>query len=252
MRDIQGAVFDTDGVLLNSASLHAAAWKQALDPCLAEFSAADPQQPFDVDGEYRERVDGKSRFDGARDCLAARGLRPPSGDPEDPPGCTTIWAIAARKERAFLTLLHARNITPFDDVVPALTALHEAGVRCAAVSASRHARALLHSAGLLVQFETVVDGADARQLGLPGKPAPALFLEAARRLGLAAGAVAVIEDAEAGVQAARRGGFGVVVGLDRGPDPRRGRRLRARGADMVAPDLSSVARRWGHGTQRLP
>ncbi|MEV0412811.1 HAD-IA family hydrolase [Streptomyces sp. NPDC050448] len=241
MKPVRAVVFDTDGVLLDSAVLHAAAWKTAFDGCQETWACGgERQRPFDADQEYRELVDGKSRYDGARAFLTARGMDLPSGTPADEPGCATVWAVAARKERAFTEILRTRGAQPFADVEPALGALASAGVRCAAVSASRHARSLLEAAGLLGLFELVVDGTDAARLALPGKPDPAVFLEAARGLGAEPARTAVVEDALAGVDAGRRGHFGLVVGIDRTGKPGGGPALLEHGADVVAADLSTL------------
>ncbi|MFE6981988.1 HAD family hydrolase [Streptomyces griseus] len=238
----RGVVFDTDGVLLDSASLHAAAWKVAFDRCVEELRPGDPRQPpFDAHAEYRRLVDGRARIDGARAFLTDRGIALPPGTPDDPPGCTSVQAVAAAKEQAFTRLLSARPVPVFDDVVPALRSLRARGVRCAAASASRHAGALLEAAGILGLFDTVADGRLAARLGLPGKPDPALFLAAVSRLGLGPADAAVVEDAEAGVAAGRRGGFGLVVGLDRTEDADRSAALYDRGADAVVRDLSALA-----------
>ncbi|WP_420833837.1 HAD family hydrolase [Streptomyces antarcticus] len=132
---------------------------------------------------------------------------------------------------------------PFDDVRPALTRLRNRKVRCAAVSASRHARPLLEAAGLAGLFDALVDGADAGRLGLAGKPDPALSLEAADRLGIAPARAAVVEDALAGVEAGRRGHFGLVVGISRTRATEAEAQLRAHGADVVFPGLTAVAER---------
>ncbi|WP_406457620.1 HAD-IA family hydrolase [Streptomyces sp. NBC_00876] len=238
---VRAVVLDTDGVLLDSASLHAAAWKTAFDRCLeALASRGNRQPPFDADGEYRRLVDGKARFDGARAFLDARGLALPFGHADDPPGCASVWAVAACKEQEFTQMLRTRTVPSFPDVVPALDALRENGTACAAVSASRHATELLESAGLRSRFEAVVDGGEAARLGLPGKPDPALFLEAASRLRAHPGNAAVVEDALAGVEAGRRGEFGLVVGVDRTADPRRAAALAGRGADLVVRDLTEL------------
>ncbi|MCY0927992.1 HAD-IA family hydrolase [Streptomyces sp. H27-H1] len=237
-------VFDTDGVLLDSASLHATAWKSAFDSCLDSWAASGEgirQRPFDADGEYRELVDGKPRYDGAFTWLRARAIDLPPGDPGDAPGCGTVWAVAARKEQAFSRLLDGGAVEAFVDTAPALRALRAQGVRCAAASASRHARPLLEAAGLLSLFDAVVDGTDAARLGLAGKPDPALFLEAAARLGVDPQDAAVVEDALAGVEAGRRGGFRLVVGIERSGNPDAAKALVARGADAVAADLLEVA-----------
>ncbi|WP_257001986.1 HAD family phosphatase [Streptomyces sp. WZ.A104] len=236
-----GVVFDTDGVLLDSASLHAAAWKVAFDHCIEKLRPGDPRQPpFDANAEYRRLVDGKARLDGARAFLQDRGIVLPLGASDDPPGCTSIWAVATRKEQAFTHMLSTRTVPVFDDVAPALRSLRAKRIRCAAASASRHAGVLLEAAGILGLFDTVVDGRDLARLGLPGKPNPALFLEAVSRLGLGPAQAAVVEDAEAGVAAARRGGFGLVVGLDRTADADRSAALHTRGADLVMHGLAAL------------
>ncbi|MEU9859839.1 HAD-IA family hydrolase [Streptomyces sp. NPDC047971] len=243
----RGVVFDTDGVLLDSATVHAAAWKVAFDACLALGGRGHgTQPPFDADAEYRRFVDGKSRFDGADALLTARGLALPAGTPDDPPGCATVWAVAARKEQAFQEALRTRGVACFPDAGPALAVLRAAGVPCAAASASRHARALLEAAGLDRLLTVVVDGRDTARLGIAGKPDPGLFLHAAALLGTPPGTTAVVEDALSGVAAARRGGFGLVVGLDRTSDRRHATRLREQGADLTVPDLAALVRRvWG-------
>ncbi|MDV9186719.1 HAD-IA family hydrolase [Streptomyces sp. SR27] len=246
-RPPESVVLDTDGVLLDSAAVHAQAWKAAFDACLDGLApGGGPQPPFDADAEYRRFVDGRSRYDGAAAFLAARGLHLPPGDPHDAPGHGTVWAVAAHKEQAFVDLLRRKGVTAFADVRPALGALRTAGVPCAAVSASRHARALIHGAGLGSLLTVIVDGGDAARLGLAGKPDPALFLRAAGLLGSRPRETAVVEDALAGVEAARRGGFGLVVGVDRTPLRSTTALLREQGADLVVPDLTTlVGSVWG-------
>ncbi|MFB0627272.1 HAD family hydrolase [Streptomyces sp. AB3(2024)] len=244
MSTLRAVIFDTDGVLLDSAALHAAAWKSAVDGCLDTWASAGGRQPlFDAEREYRGLVDGKPRHDGALALLTARRIALPEGAPGDPPGCGTVWAVATRKEHAFMETLRTRRVEPFDDVRPALSRLRNQSVRCAAVSASRHARPLLESAGLAGLFDALVDGADADRLGLAGKPDPALFLEAADRLGIAPARAAVVEDALAGVEAGRLGHFGLVVGISRTRAPEAEVQLRAHGADVVFPGLTAVAER---------
>ncbi|WP_328891505.1 HAD-IA family hydrolase [Streptomyces sp. NBC_00316] len=238
---LRAVVLDTDGVLLDSAALHAAAWKRAFDGCLDAWAeGGGKQQPFDTDREYRELIDGKPRHDGALAFVSARGVRLPPGAPGDLPGCDTVWAVAARKEEAFTEVLRTRAVDVFADVRPAVRALRAAGARCAAASASRHAGPLLEAAGIHGLFDAVVDGTDAARLALPGKPDPALFLEAAVRLGVVPAAAAVVEDALAGVEAGRRGNFGLVVGIDRTGDPAIAPALLAHGADVVAADLTAL------------
>ncbi|ATZ23307.1 putative glycosyl hydrolase [Streptomyces lavendulae subsp. lavendulae] len=243
MNDLCAVVFDTDGVLLATADRHAAAWKETFDGCLPEWQRSQTgvrPRPFDAVREYRDLVDGRSRLDGVRAFLAARDIGLPPGTPEDPPECATVHAVAARKEEVFSAMLRADGVRAFGDVRPALRELREKAVRCAAVSASRHARSLLESAELTGYFDALVDGRDAAALALPGKPDPALFLEAAGRLGVPPAHTAVVEDALAGVEAGHRGGFRLVVGLDREDDPRMRDALDAHGADLVLPDLGGL------------
>ncbi|MFH8623283.1 HAD family hydrolase [Streptomyces vietnamensis] len=243
----RGVVFDTDGVLLDSAAVHAAAWKSAFDACLDRAATeAGGQAPFDVDAEYRRFVDGRSRYDGAEAFLTARGIRLPPGAPGDPPGCDTVWAVAAGKEQAFQEALDRVPVACYQEAEASLAVLRSLGVPCAAVSASRHARALLDTAGLVPFLAAVVDGEEAARLGLAGKPDPALFLHAAGLLGTRPGDTAVVEDALAGIRAGRRGRFGLVVGVDRTPDAHAGSGLREAGADLVVPDLATLVRSvWG-------
>ncbi|MFH8838415.1 HAD family hydrolase [Streptomyces sp. NPDC017868] len=246
-RPPDGVVLDTDGVLLDSAVVHAAAWKIAFDACLDQLAPdSGTQPPFDADAEYRRLVDGRSRYDGAAAFLTARGLRLPVGEPHDAPGCGTVWGVAAHKEQVFVDLLRTEGVTAFADARPALAALRTAGVPCAAVSASRHARQLIRAAGLDGLLAVIVDGEDAARLGLVGKPDPAIFLQAAALLGSRPQETAVVEDALAGVVAARRGGFGLVVGVDRTSLRRTAALLREQGADLVVPDLTTLVRSvWG-------
>ncbi|MFF3763815.1 HAD-IA family hydrolase [Streptomyces sp. NPDC001922] len=318
---LRAVVFDTDGVITDSAGLHAAAWKVAFDACLRAAPADDrspsdgpaddrspsdgpaddrspsdgpaddrspsdappddrsrgdrltddrpsgtedrrtaaaptrapptgahrtvDRRPFDLREDYRRYVDGKSRLDGAAAFLTARGLALPDGRPDDPPGTATVRAVAARKEQVFTDRLREHGIAPYPGTVRLLTVLARHGVPCAAVSASRHATELLTRAGVRERFAAVVDGNEAARLELPGKPHPALFLEAARRLGVPAADAAVIEDALAGVEAGRRGGFALVVGVDRTAGPTSADDLREHGADLVVRDLADLLARPG-------
>ncbi|WP_235438770.1 HAD family hydrolase [Streptomyces yangpuensis] len=236
-------MFDTDGVLLASAVRHAAAWKETFDGCRAGWrppDAGEPPLPFDAVREYRDLVDGRSRLDGVRTFLAARRMELPPGSPQDPPGCTTVYAVAARKEAIFSRMVRTEGVEAFDDVRPVLRRLHAMSVRCAAVSASRHARSLLRAADLSSCFDALVDGRDVDALALPGKPDPALFLEAADRLGTGPAHTAVVEDALVGVEAGRRGHFALVVGLCREDDPQTAQALIAHGAHLVITGLDSL------------
>jgi beta-phosphoglucomutase family hydrolase len=220
-------VFDTDGVITDSARVHAAAWKTAFDA----FPRLRGLRPFDVQDDYLRYVDGKSRLDGAAAFLRARELRPTDAE---------IQAVAAHKERLFTERLRAQGVDAYPGTVRLLRALGAAGIPLAAASASRHAGELLDRAKVRGLFDVMVDGGEAARLGLPGKPDPALFLEATRRLGVPADRAAVVEDALAGVEAGRRGGFRLVVGVDRAGTPETRATLLKHGADLVVDDLAEL------------
>ncbi len=236
LRSVQAVVFDTDGVIVDSTALHSGAWQEAFDPCLA----AAGQPPFDATAEYLRWVDGKSRVDGAADLLASRGLRLPLGDPSDRPGTTTVHAVAAGKERAFLRRLAEQPAPVCPGFPPLARVLRARGTVLAAVSSSRHAPKLLERAGVNGMFATLVTGDDAARMHLRSKPSPALFLEACHRLGVAAARSAVVEDALAGVEAGRAGGFRLVIGVDHGTQAGHEADLRTHGADLVVRDLRDL------------
>ena len=236
---LDAVVLDTDGVLTDTARVHAAAWTRLFNAYLKERAArtGEPYRPFGP-RDYLEYVDGKPRAEGAASFLAARGISVPYGEPGDPPERETACGLGNRKDRLFLEELRAGGARAFPASVALVRALRAAGVLTAAVSASRNAAAVLAAAGFAGMLDVQVDGVDAARLGLAGKPDPALFLEAARRLGVAPGRAAVVEDALAGAEAGRRGGFGLVVGVDRAGQAAA---LRSRGADVVVADLGELA-----------
>ncbi|AZQ39486.1 HAD family hydrolase [Streptomyces cyaneochromogenes] len=233
LRDIRAVVFDTDGVITDSARVHAAAWKTAFDEFLRAHPPADPEQrrPFDARDDYLRFVDGKSRLDGAAAFLASRGI-----DPSD----EKVRDVAAAKERLFTERLREHGVDAYPGTVRLVRALCGARVPLAAASASRHAGELLTRAGVLDLFDVLVDGGEAARLGLAGKPRPDLFLTAVDRLGVPAGRAAVVEDALAGVEAGRHGGFALVVGVDRAAAGDSRERLRRHGADIVVRDLTEL------------
>ena len=237
--DFDAVVFDMDGVVTQTATVHAAAWKALFDAFLEKRAqrSGEPFRPFDVGSDYLPYVDGKARYDGVRDFLASRGVTLPWGDPSDPPDAETVCGLGNRKNDYFLRIVAEKGVQPFATTVALIHQLHEAGVRTAIISASKNASAILDAAGVRELFEAQVDGTVAEQLGLPGKPDPAVFVEAARRLGAAPPRAVVVEDAEAGVEAGHRGGFGLVIGVDRAAHAAA---LREHGADVVVKDLGEV------------
>lgn len=228
-------IFDLDGVVTDTARVHAAAWKELFDSHLSE--ATPGAAPFDADGDYLRFVDGRARVDGAVAFLASRGLTLPAGEPSDPPGAETIWGLANRKDELFLRHLATEGVTAFPATVALLGRLGATGIRLGLVSASRNCAAVLEGAGLMGMFDVVVDGVTAATDRLAGKPDPAMFLAAAARLGAIPCRVVVVEDALAGVEAGRRGGFGLVVGIDRHGD---GADLATAGADVIVSDLAEL------------
>ncbi|WP_305092151.1 HAD family phosphatase [Prescottella sp. R16] len=234
-----GFLFDLDGVVTDTARVHERAWTRLFDDVLADRGRGEP--PFTSD-DYLRYVDGRPRVDGVASFLASRSIDLPHGDPSDPPTADTVCGLAARKDALFRRELEAHGVVVFDGTVTLIRRLREAGTAVALVTASRNATRVLDAAGLTDLFDARVDGVDVDRLSLPGKPAPDTYLEAARRLGLAAGECVVLEDALAGVQAGRRGGFGLVVGVDR---THHADALRAAGADVVVSDLRDLEVEFG-------
>lgn len=236
---LDAVVFDTDGVLTDTASVHAAAWKRLFDKYLAQRAArrGEPFHPFE-EPDYLRHVDGRTRYDGVAGFLGSRDISLPWGDPADPPDRETVCGLGNAKDRFFVAHLRDHGAQAFPTSAAFVRRLRAARVRTAAVSASRNMVAVLEAAGLRGLFHIEVGGVEADRLGLPGKPDPALFLEAVRRLEVAPVRAAVVEDALAGVEAGRRGGFGLVVGVDRGGQAAA---LAERGADLVVDDLGQLA-----------
>lgn len=237
-RHYDAAVFDLDGVITRTAAVHARAWKAMFDAFLEDFGGADGDAvpaPFDADRDYRRHVDGKPRYDGVRDFLAARGITLPDGDPDDPPERRTVCGLGNRKNQIFREQLERDGVDVFSSSVDLVRALGDAGIATAVVSSSRNCQAVLDAAGIGGLFQARVDGNDLQRLGLPGKPAPDMFLEAARRLSVEPARCVGVEDALAGVEAIRAARFGLVVGVDRSGNAAA---LYAHGADIVVPDLA--------------
>jgi beta-phosphoglucomutase family hydrolase len=236
---IRGLLFDMDGVLTDTAKVHAQAWKETFDDVLSRRPEApgEDHAPFRLPEDYEAWVDGKPREDGVRDFLRSRGITLPEGDADDPPGDGTVRAVGNAKNQRLLELLRTRGVDVFPGSVRLLHAARDHGLRTAVVSSSANAEEALRAAGILDQFDVRVDGTVIAREHLKGKPAPDSFLRAAELLGLTPRAGAVFEDAQAGVQAGRAGGFGRVVGVDRGGNAEA---LRAHGADVVVRDLAEL------------
>lgn len=235
---IAACLFDLDGVLTRTAELHAAAWKQTFDAFLrSRATRGGSAVPFDAGADYDAYVDGKPRADGVRSFLASRGIELPEGSPADPPSAETVHGVGRRKNELVHDLMAQRGVAAYEGSLRFLAAVQAAGLGRAVVTSSENASAVLHAAGLEGAFAVQVDGTVAHELGLAGKPAPDVFLEAARRLGVVPTQAAVFEDALAGVAAGQAGGFGLVVGVDR---VGQAGKLRASGADLVVKDLAEL------------
>ncbi|WP_291138539.1 HAD family phosphatase [Erythrobacter sp.] len=230
---LDAAIFDLDGVLTDTASLHEAAWKETFDAFLRTWD--DRQPPFGPD-DYQLYVDGRRREEGVRTFLASRGIKLPEGAQDDPPGAETVMGLSRRKNEAVQERLRtASRALPGAERL--LRDLRTSGIAIAVASSSANARQVLEATGLAHHVQARVDGIDASRLDLPGKPHPALFEEALRRLGVKAERAVIFEDAIAGVEAGRRAGFARVIGV--GPNARADA-LREAGADEVVGDLSGV------------
>lgn len=234
-----GFLFDMDGVVTDTARVHEQAWTRLFDGFLAERGSGEP--PFTSD-DYLRYVDGRPRVDGVKSFLASRSIEIPEGQPSDPPTAHTVCGLATRKDAMFQHELDHHGVDVFPGTVALIRSLRAAHVAVALVTASRNATRVLDAANLAELFDARVDGMDVDRLSLAGKPQPDTYLEAARRLGLPASACVVLEDALAGVEAGRRGAFGVVVGVDR---VHHADALRDAGADVVVNDLSDLEVRFG-------
>jgi beta-phosphoglucomutase family hydrolase len=231
---IRALLFDMDGVLTETATVHGAAWKQMFDAFLA---TRDGQAPFDERSDYDRYVDGKPRYDGVRSFLASRGIELPEGGPDDPPDAETVHGLGNRKNELLLEKIRTDGVEAYEGTLRYLDAVRARGLRTAIVSSSANTRDVLRSIHAEDLFDVRIDGVVAVERGLPGKPNPDTFLAAARDLGVEPSRAAVFEDALAGMDAGRSGHFGYVVGVDRVGQTDA---LYAHGADIVVKDLAEL------------
>jgi beta-phosphoglucomutase family hydrolase len=238
---VKACLFDLDGVLTDTASVHEHAWKETFDALLRAHATetGTPFVPFELD-DYARYVDGRERLDGVRSFLASRGIRLPEGSPTDPSHAETVVGVGNRKNALVLSLIRRDGIRVYEGSARFVRAVRDAGLRRAVVSASANCREVLEAGGIADLFEARIDGLVAEREHLRGKPAPDTFLAAARRLEAAPERAAVFEDALAGVEAGRAGGFGFVVGVDRASQAAA---LLAHGADTVVSELDELLQR---------
>jgi beta-phosphoglucomutase family hydrolase len=232
-------LLDLDGVLTDTARIHAACWKAMFDEFLRARAEArrEPFVPFDEKEDYLQHVDGKLRIAGVRDFLRSRDIELAEGVPDDPPEKDSIHGLGHRKDLLVSRAIAAGEVEAFPGALAWLAWLRERGFRTAVVSSSHNCRAVLESAGMAELFDVRVDGNVADEMGLSGKPRPDTFLEAAKRLDVPAERSVVVEDALSGVEAGRAGGFGLVIGVARHGDPAS---LEAAGADVVVHDVGEL------------
>jgi beta-phosphoglucomutase family hydrolase len=237
--DVRACLFDLDGVLTDTASVHRVAWKSMFDDYLRNRAErlGEPFTPFDGASDYQKYVDGKKREDGVRSFLDSRGITLPNGDRDDDASAETVWGLGNRKNEAFQTELHEHGVKVFEGSRRYLEAVTDAGLATAVVSSSANTAEVLEVTGIDRYVQRRVDGVTLMEEGIRGKPAPDSFLRAAQLLEVTPDHAAVFEDALSGVQAGRAGHFAIVVGVDR---VGQAKELRRNGADIVVTDLAEL------------
>jgi beta-phosphoglucomutase family hydrolase len=240
--EYDAVLFDLDGVITDTANLHAACWKQMFDEYLHQRAAQSGEafRPFDLTTDYLQYVDGKPRFDGVRDFLASRGIKIPEGSPDDPAQLETVGGLGNRKNDLVNQAIAEAGVEPYQGSVEFIHQLRQNGFKIAVVTSSQNCSAVLKAAKLDAFFEVRVDGNMIRGQRLAGKPAPDTFLRAARLLGVAPKRAVVIEDAISGVEAGAGGNFGLVIGVARKANAEE---LRHHGAHLVVKDLGELVDR---------
>ena len=232
-------LFDMDGVLTATAKVHAASWKKMFDDFLKKRSAetGDPFKPFEIKTDYKLYVDGKLRDEGVSSFLESRGIKLPFGDAGDPADRETVIGLGNRKNELVNKIIETEGVDIYEGSLALVRHLRSTGIKTAVVSASKNCETVLQVTGITDLFDAMVDGNVAARLGLPGKPAPDTFLQAAQMLDTDPARAVVVEDAISGVQAGRAGNFGLVIGVDRHGEPDS---LRNNGADIVVDDLDKL------------
>lgn len=240
---LDAVLFDLDGVLTSTAAIHADAWKHMFDEYLnAQAKALNEPitgkfRPFDKDSDYKQYVDGKPRYEGVKSFLRSRGIELPMGDPNDPPGDSTVAALGNRKDAMVKRAIDEGRVQKFDGSIEWVEKLRGEGFKLAVVSSSRNCGPVLRAAKIDHLFDTRVDGETLIEKKIAGKPAPDSFIYAARLLGTTPARSVVVEDAISGVEAGRDGKFSMVIGVDR---EGHGDELQKHGATVVVKDLSEL------------
>ena len=232
-------LLDLDGVITDTANLHAACWKQMFDEYLQKRATqrGEAFHPFDIATDYRLYVDGKPRYDGVRDFLTSRGIRLPEGSPDDPPQAETVDGLGNRKNDLVNRIIEDKGVEPYEGSVELIRQLRHRGFKIAVVTSSQNCTAVLKAAKLDHFFDVQVDGNVIHAQHLAGKPAPDTYLMAARLLGVEPARAVVIEDAISGVEAGAAGNFGLVIGVARKGNADE---LKHQGAHLVVKDLGEL------------
>ncbi|UCD70051.1 MAG: trehalose-phosphatase [Betaproteobacteria bacterium] len=231
-------IFDLDGVITQTAKIHAVAWKKMFDDYLAKHTPhGKAYTPFDIESDYLRYVDGKPRYDGVRSFLQSRDVALPYGDPGDAPGKETVCGLGNLKDDLYHATLRSDGVEVYQSSIQLLRLLRDAGIRTAVVSSSRNCLDVLKAADIVELFDARVDGIELERLQMPGKPAPDMFIEASRRLDASPQRCVGVEDATSGVAALRAAGFGCVVGVNRANQTNA---LYEHGADVVVDDLAEL------------
>ena len=237
IKKYDAVIFDLDGVVTRTARIHAAAWKDLFDEYLEKHSQDESFEPFDSDAEYLTYVDGKPRYDGVKSFLASRDIKIPYGNVDDSADEETVCGLGNRKNRLFLERLKDEGVEVYETTIALIGRLRNRGFKTAIISSSKNCADILAAADITGLFDVRVDGVESEALDIAGKPAPDIFLEAARRLEVEPERCVVVEDAISGVRAGSKGGFGLVIGVDRDDQSKA---LKKEGADIVVKDLEEV------------
>lgn len=235
----QAVIFDLDGVITKTALVHSSAWREMFNEYLKNrekrFGEAFRECTHDID--YLKYIDGKPRYKGVESFLDSRGIKIPYGKPSDNPDKETICGLGNKKNNFFNKVLERDGVEVYDSTIVLIRQLKEEGIKIGVASSSKNCRTVLERAGLLILFETIVDGEVSARMGLKGKPEPDIFIKASDNLGVKYELTVIMEDAVSGIQAGKKGNFGLVIGIARESN---GDLLRKNGADIVVDDISGL------------
>ena len=240
MLNFDAVIFDMDGVITKTAAVHSLAWKKMFDEYLhyREKEFAEPFHEFTHAGDYLSFVDGRPRYQGVAAFLKSRAINIPFGKPEDEPGKETVCGLGNRKNEFFNRVLEKEGVGIYPSTIKLIQELLGRGVKVGLATSSKNCLPILAKAGITGLFGTRVDGVVSAGLGLRGKPEPDIFTTASDNLGVKPQRAIVVEDAVSGVQAGRKGNFGLVIGVAR---ENNAQELKTNGADFVVADLSELS-----------